>query len=444
MNSLPPVLALLILLFGGWGLGILLLPRGQTFCEMAAHAWLLGAFLVTVALGLLGIFLSGPALLAAVAVVMIIPGIAALRKIERPSRKALPRPRGFVEWALCVVILCECFILLRFAATTALGWDGLMVWEIKARIAAANGGRLPLDYFTDAARSWSHPAYPLMLPLLETWIYLSIGGSNQFLARVIFPFFYLAALLLLCSGATAATGKRWPGLLAGALLFFVPFLTVGSFNLFSGYADFPLAVFYLAAAVALIQYLRDPVPRRAALFAVYAAALPWMKQEGTLLWACLMAVAGATFLARRKVRLLVPVAAPGLIVIAGWKFAAALLRALPNADFMPFTVQNVVNNLNRLGIICRFAVRELSSLDHWSILWFLFPVALVAIAWRGRRALSMQLAALVLLPLAIYSGVYILSNRGSLAVHIDNSLPRLVAQLSLLALLALGIALPGS
>ena len=37
---------------------------------------------------------------------------------------------------------------------------------------------------------------------------------------------------------------------------FVPFVTVRSNNVFTGYADFPLAVFYFAAVVYFIKY--DP------------------------------------------------------------------------------------------------------------------------------------------------------------------------------------------
>ncbi|MGA3170888.1 MAG: hypothetical protein ABSE62_07715 [Chthoniobacteraceae bacterium] len=442
MTALLVTLSLTLILFGGWGVAALLLPHNKSFSETAAHAWLLGAILVSVALGFFSIIFTGPFLLAAVSIIATIPGLAAIRRFAPQSSHPLPRPHGWAEWTLCVVILIESLLLLRYAWTTALAWDGLMVWEIKARIAFSNGGALPLDYFTDPARSFSHPAYPLMLPMLETWVYLWIGRCSQSIVRVIFPFFYFAALPLLYSGVVTVTGRRWAGLIAAALVFFIPFLTLGQTNLFTGYADFPLAVLYLAAIVSLIKYASDPADSRALLFGIYASALPWMKHEGALLWLCLMLVAGLTLLAHRKLRPIFLSAAPGLIVIVVWKVVTFATRALSNPDFMPLTIGNVTGHAARFAVILRYLLLELSATNHWSILWFVFPLALLLLALRGKRTLSLQLGSIVLIPLILYSAIYILSNRGSLEAHLDSSLARLISHLSLVALLTIAAALP--
>jgi len=444
MNALLAALGLAVLLFGGWGIGYLLIPGEKPISTMAVHAWLLGAIVVTITLGFFGTILSGRGLLALVAVACIIPGFAALRKIPRRGMFAFewPRPAGWLEWTLLAVILCQCAVLLRYAWTTAIGWDGLVVWEIKARIAAYNGGSLPVDYFTDPTRSWSHPDYPLMLPLLETWIYMWMGQSSQFLVRIIYPVFYFAALLLLYSGAAEISGKRWVGLLAASLLFFVSLLATGQSNVFTGYADFPLAVLYLAAVASFIRYTRDAANSRAVLFAIYAGAMPWMKREGAILWLCFILVAGVELIGQRKIRVALLAVVPGLITIAGWKIAQFSVRAIPNHDFLPATAANVAAHLNRVGPILRAVIVELSSINDWSILWAVFPIALVLLAAKGRRTLSLQLGALVFMPLVLYASVYILSSWNPYQTHIDCSLPRLVSHLSLVALLTFAIALP--
>ena len=398
------------------------------------------------ALALLGTVLWGTALIAVVAILSAIPGLIAVRNRLKggPANFSFPwrRPRGLLEWTLCAVIVCECLFLFRFAWTTALGWDGLMVWEIKARIAFANGGGLPAEYFTDPTRAWSHPDYPLMLPLLETWIYLWTGQSNESLAQVILPLFYLAAVLLLCSGAAEITGKRWVGWLTAALLFFIPFSSTGQSNLFTGYADFPLAVLYLAAVICLIRYFREGSRSHALLAGIYAGALPWMKHEGTLLWLCVMCVASVELLRRRDMRSALIMALPGMVVIAGWKIAMLWLKAIPGSDFLPVTAANITNNLPRTGTIVHAVIRECLSLNDWSILWWVWPAAMLALAGRGRKGLSLQLAALVLMPLALDGAIYLLSNWHPYQTHIDCSLPRLISQLSIVALLGFGIAVP--
>jgi len=444
MTPLLAAASLALLLFGGWGLAALLFPEGRSFSEMAAHSWLLGAILVTLALALSGAFLSGAALLAFVSVVAVLPGAFALQRILRKKKFAfeLPRPHGWLEWTLCAVILCQWILLLRFARTTALGWDGLMVWEIKARIAFYNGGGLPADYFTDPQRVWSHPDYPLLVPMLETWVYMWLGRADQSFARVVFPFFYMAALFLLYSGVSELTGKRWAGLLTAAMLFFVPFVTVGYFSVFTGYADFPLAVFYLAAAVCLFRYLRDSARSRLLLFAIYAGALPWTKHEGNILWICIVAVAAWEFIRRGGIRLAFLAAAPGLAVIVGWRIAMISMKAAKSRDFVPLTIANVIGNANRIGTILHYLIGELCSLNDWSLLWILFPIALLLLAARGKARLGSRLGSMVYIPLMLYACVYLLSDWPSYQLHIERSLPRLISQLSLVALLTLGLALP--
>jgi hypothetical protein len=443
MIAVRAILSLIVILFAGWGLAVLLPRRRESFSDFAVHSWLLGAIAVSVTIGFLGIVLSGTALLVAVTMVSILPGVVALRGILARDHHGLawPRPRGPLEWMLCAIIACQCVILARFAWTTAIGWDGLMVWEIKSRIAFSNGGALPASYFCDQSRSWSHPDYPLMLPLLETWLYMWIGQSNQSWVRVIFPFFYLAALLLLYSGAARVSGRRWVGLLTAALLFFIPFATVRGTNVFTGYADFPLAVLYLASVLYFIQYSRDPENTSPVLFSIYAGALPWLKQEGTYLWAFLILVACAEALRRRTPRLALLTALPGLLTIVGWKLVLFSVSAIHGDDFLPVTMANLVTHAARIGPILQAVAGELCSIEKWSLLWIILPAALLWVALKESRILGYQLAALILMPLAFYSGIYLLSSWNPYQDHIACSLPRLLLGLSLVALLTLGFAL---
>lgn len=427
------ILPLLILLLGGWGIARIIAPR-QTAADFAIHAALLGALFVSVTFSALGPWLSGGWLLLAVTVLALAPGLLALLRF-RPSLQAMPRTA--VEWVLVAVLLAEFIAIVHFAARAAIGWDGLMVWEIKARIAFANGGHLPASYFTDPTRSWSHPVYPIMLPMLETWIYAFLGGPDQYWLKPLFLVFYAAAVLLLCSGAACLTGSRTAGLLTGALLYFVPFLTVVDCNVFTGYADFPLATLYLAAAVYFIKHTRDPERYPPVLFGLYAAALPWMKQEGAILWAMLMAVAALHFIRERKAARMLPAALPGVVLIVGWHVATHVLHAIPGTEFLPLTVHNIAANASRTGTILYALYRELTLVKEWNLVWVLFPLALLALRQRCR----LELLALVGVPLIVYSSIYILSTWTPYQNHIHCSFDRLISHLALLPLLTLGLAL---
>jgi hypothetical protein len=60
-------------------------------------------------------------------------------------------------------------IVIWWSLNRPLGHDGFAIWDLKARIAYLNGGAIPLSYFFDSTRIWSHPEYPLCLPLVQAW-----------------------------------------------------------------------------------------------------------------------------------------------------------------------------------------------------------------------------------------------------------------------------------
>ena len=168
--------------------------------------------------------------------------VAPVRSKRPTSRIAFP-PKNARRPAACEIATV---FYLSFVHT--LGWDGLLNWEIKARYAFANGGVLPAAYFSDTGRAFSHPEYPLAIPFTELWLYFWVGESNQFYAKTIFPTFYVAGAFLIAAFASRLSRTTWLGLLMAALMFFVPQITVEVGCASAGYADFPLSVFYLAAA----------------------------------------------------------------------------------------------------------------------------------------------------------------------------------------------------
>ena len=101
---------------------------------------------------------------------------------------------------------------------------------------------------------------------------------------------------------------------------------------------------------------------------------------------------------------------------------------------------NVLANTPHIGTILHAVFCELGSIEDWSLLWIIFPVALLWVAVKQKRTLSIQLLAIVSLPLAFYSGIYLLSALQPFQDHIVYTIGRLLSGLSLVALLTLGFA----
>jgi len=134
-------------------------------------------------------------------------------------------------------------------------------WEIKAHVAQLGGGHVPPGYFRDESRAWSHPSYPQFLPMCELWIYSWTGSRAEWPLKFFAVLFYPAAAALLFSAGRRISGKDWRGTLAAVLLFFAPMAAIGPGGAASGWADFPLATFFLAALACVIpRENRAPLP----------------------------------------------------------------------------------------------------------------------------------------------------------------------------------------
>lgn len=303
MSSFIATLAGLLIIFAaGCGLTFLLARNvGQiAVAELIALSWLFGGGVVSLGLWLLGTVLRGIWLQSAVTIIsllLLLGGVAQWRR--RKVFVRIPWPCHWIESALAVLLGLGIALVFVLTFKHTLGWDGLVIWELKARYAYLSGGALPSAYFSDATRVFSHPEYPLFLPMLETWLYFWIGDCDQYWVKLIFPIFYTIAVLLLGQAGVLLSGKRVIGLIAANLFLFVPFLTNFSGGVLLGYADSLLATFYLAAFYFLLVFARENSARGLSIFVALAAILPWIKREGMILW-LILAVCGGFVIWRRQ------------------------------------------------------------------------------------------------------------------------------------------------
>src|SRR4029077_5969145 len=111
-------------------------------------------------------------------------------KGDSQTKFVVPFPNGMIEWFLASFLVLEIAAIAFASCKHTLGWDGLLVWEIKARYAFMNGGSLPASYYSGPGRAFSHPEYPLGIPFTELWLYLWMGQAHQFWVKTIFGIFY--------------------------------------------------------------------------------------------------------------------------------------------------------------------------------------------------------------------------------------------------------------
>ena len=433
-----------LLLLGG-GLSTMLLARRGiiNLAEWICLSWLFGVCGISFLLWTSGLVLSGVILQSFVGIAALLVAGLGRRSFSR-FRPAIsvPKPKGVFEWTLAVFLTVELVTICVVSFKHTLGWDGLLIWELKARYAYLNGGVLPASYFQGIGRSFSHLDYPLAIPFTQLWLYLWLGEANQFWAKIIFPIFYSIGAVLLALLGKRLTGHRWIGLILAVVLFFIPQASLSTGSAIVGYADFPLAIYYLAAAGYLLCALRTgdngiSMP----IFAACLACLPWIKNEGTILWAVMAGVTGTLILNGRIPKRYLFALCPGLLVAAAWRVFLHTVHLTAVSDFLPINRETLPANLSRLPAIYRVMLTEVSTLQNWGLFWGVAGLTLLYLAFRWRYLTERLLMVFTLIPLGLYSGIYVLSAWNHYLDHVASSVPRLLMQLVPVTLLGVGIVL---
>lgn len=442
MSRLLPTLVALLLMFGaGFGATMIVLRKAPRIpvAQLLSISWLLGSAVISLSLWLLGLLIHGTPLQVLVTVMAIGLTLVGIR-LARKTTIELPQSLGWIDYGLGALLGVASALILVLTFKHTLGWDGLLIWELKARYAYLNGGALPTAYFSDASRVFSHPEYPLYLPMIEMWIYQWIGEPDQYWVKLIFPVYYAFGTIFLAQAAGTLSGNRRIGLLAANLFLLIPFLTRAAGGIVLGYADVPLSIMYCAAFYFLWNFARTNSNDALSLFLIFSALLPWVKKEGAILWFALM-LSGLPFILRRRGSVVAVLSLGSGSMIAIWQFYLHSMQAGPAQDFVPISVSHAVSHLSRLGPILQVLVEEATTLSRWNLLWFMtiFAFCSFAILNRTRRALILVVCSV--LPIALYCATYLFSSWPDYLDHVRSSLPRLLLHVAPLAILSIALAL---
>jgi hypothetical protein len=317
-------------------------------------------------------------------------------------------------------------------------WDGWAIWNLRSSFLFLADERWR-DAFAPALY-WSHPDYPLLLPMTVLRLLRWIGHDTTLAARVVTTLF----TALLCWNAWVLVwskrGAIWATAVLAVLVLMRTFVEVAHAQM----ADIPLATFLLAAIYMLTEVLerRDAGWRRWLMLGLLTGAAAWTKNEGLSLAAALTLMATLGCLLRRQWR---PV---GWLAVGLSLFLALIawqrLHWHGSSDVVnPQTGQRLLEHLfsERHLIIWEVTGRQLAidSRALWASGALLLAAALAGCTRSGptRRAVLLAGGALALHAGACY--VVYLGTHNDVGWHVQESVNRLALQVwpSLLLLLTL-------
>jgi hypothetical protein len=389
--------------------------------------------------GVVGVLLVGAGLIGLPSAVS---RVAVPLLVITASALTLRRWRGLsharsVGPGLTALLIVAAALTTVLALRTHLGWDGTVVWYHKARMIAANDGRMPSAAMADRTRSWTAPDYPLQVPLAMAWV-LTWQDVDDERALKLLPASWSVALLCLVAGSVLhgrSDDRETRGRAAAAVLIVATTarLLVGEGGLTSGYADGPLA----ALLVALLWVARCSVWGTARqwlpLLAVIAAAAAWTKQEGLV--AVLAVVIVVASRRPRRPWSAMHVATPALLIVIGW-LAWTMIADAPVA--MAYGWPGSAVAVSRLPVIVTAYVTEMADVAVWGVLWpGLALLLLIA------RAFEREETIVVAIVLATGAAAFVMSGWPDVGEHLEVTVPRQLIQVApTLIAMSLGHATP--
>ena len=403
MSFVPLALALACVVAVGWALirpVTMDLSRPERFAWAGATGLLA---LVTSSAALMAFGLQpGPKKLAVVGAALVVLsrmswGVRS-PAIELEARES----RTSLMFAAFLGVIAVCAVLLfAVEATRSPMWltDHLMIWGLKARVIFGTS-TIPARLFNDPALFWSHPEYPLMVPLtLSSLAAVTRSWDSRSLA-LIYPF--LQALTILAVGGYLGRRMSWAaGATGGALLALCA-------NLYSvanvGTADIPVAFGFVLLATGFLDVVNSPSRSGYARLALAALFATSTKMEGALFPLLLAATALITGVPTGRQRwrllgcLLIPVAAHagtmqlfrGHVSARDVDWSLLSLHRLPE---MGPRIQAVVRRLYDVELrqavvplLCIIIVLLLTRRQSADVL--LWPIALQILAYTAACVLS--------------------------------------------------------
>jgi hypothetical protein len=322
------------------------------------------------------------------------------------------------------------------AATTDSGFDGLVTWAFKGKVAFEAGG-WPSSYFVEPLHQVTHQEYPLLIPSLQAWAYTFLDRVDERAVKVIFLVFYVGLLAMFYEGIRRYVSTPLRVLYTGLLGAF-PYLA--SLAAVSGYVDIPFMLFLLGATIFMMRWLEAGDQEDLLLSAVLVALIVWIKREGAVYWGfnALVVVVYTLWVHRhswpndKKWRVLVGFFGPALIILLPW-YAFLAYHHIPNSDFSSVTLATARANVDRLSAITGRLLAQYLSLTRWGLLWPIFTLVLVWSRLRLRQPPVLYLCLSAIVPVLLLASTFLFSAWEPFTLHLDLSLERLFLHVSPLA-----------
>lgn len=280
-------------------------------------------------------------------------------------------------------------------------WDAFAIWGMKAKVLAMESLRSGPIYFQDLSFSYSHLDYPLLLPFLLAGVYGITGCIDDQAAKIMFPLLYMSLGLVVYCGLRWKISRIQSAFLTGILMG-TPVLVRWAG---SGSADSVLTLFLAASACSTLKWLEEEKMSDLLLSVLFVTFCAHTKNEGMAIvlitFALLFIFAAGRFKGHRFFGLLIFVLSVSALLLPLLWWAKDIPRTHENY-LSKISLQIIMENTLRAGVIIRAFLKEAVALSRWGGLWLLVAAMTVL----GKKAFKRQYVVVIWLLLLMQIGIY--------------------------------------
>lgn len=322
---------------------------------------------------------------------------------------------------LLVIVLFQIFYVFSEAITYPIHTcDSLSNWSLKGK-----------NFFLEKSVEFSsikrYNSYPLLIPLMETWVYMNLGKVDDILVKIIFPLFYLSLIIFFYYAL-----KRF-GFSRLYSLFFTAFLiTNGGFLAYHAsiaYADLPFTLFYTVATLFLYFWILDPQKNKYLLISgIFSGGCLWIKAEGMFMIGINIFVLFIyCFFNWQKVKKSYKTIVFYFISIVTIILPWIVFCKIHDFDLLCRVQTEGIDMKSLLSIIRVFVYIHLRPLDRfpaWGIFWLMFIITSLLNIKKNISIPRIYLSAIIVLVASVTVGLYLVTP--TLVIYITCTLNRLL------------------
>lgn len=337
---------------------------------------------------------------------------------------------------LASVIIWEiAYVLLDSLSLPFTAWDAWAQWGFKSKMFFIEKTFPPHPWAELPWFNADHLEHPLLIPFLETYIYLFLGKIHEPLIKVFCSFYYFGTIALFYFHLKRQFNINFALASCFCLATIPNFLRMAS----SGYMEVPL-IFYVSVGILYIwKYLKEKDDAFLLLGSLFMGLGAWVKNEGfgfwlTLLLSCIL-LSLLLKLNINKKRFLSRVSFIPLLVYSPWLIFQQILGL--KAEYFGGSFKDLMHlaKENFLFILAAW-VRNGFDLGQWNILWFVFILVAIWFLIKPREKLAMFFLFIIIIQTAFYITIFVRwpPGLGDMRVRIFQTVDRLILHVAPLAL----------